>query len=161
MPFLSGCLEYSGGGRRPFLLGSPGESLELPVETRVLKRSDGLRIDVSDASACLEEPGVYFMEPSGGMVVVNVAREERLFDSIPVERLEALGLPVSKVDADGFDTQPTGLRSSQGLSNDAMAAREVESRQSWWRILLGAVIAALGIETFWSASLSSGRSRVV
>jgi hypothetical protein len=161
VPFLSGCLEYSGGGRRPLLLGTPGESLELPVETRVLKRSDGLRIDVSDASACLEEPGVYFIEPSGGMVVVNVAREERLFDSIPVERLEALGLPVAKVDADGFDTQPTGLRSAQGLSNDAMAAREVESRQSWWRILLGAVIAALGIETFWSANLSSGRSRVV
>jgi hypothetical protein len=109
----------------------------------------------------LEEPGVYFMEPSGGVVVINVAREERRFDSIPKERFEALGLPVSKVEAGGGEKQSAALRSTEEVSNDVMAAREVESRQSWWRVLLGAVIAVLGIETLWSANVAAARSRVV
>lgn len=161
VPFLAGCLEYAGGGRRAFVLGTPGAPVELPVQTASLKRSDGVRIDVSDPSVCLEEPGVYFMEPSGGVVVINVAREERRFDSIPMEHFEALGLPVSKVEAGGAANQPAAIRSTEEVSNEVMAARDIESRQSLWRFVLGAVIAVLGVETLWSANVSAARSRVV
>ena len=161
VPFLAGCLEYAGGGRRAFVLGTPGAPMELPAQTKGLKRSDGVRIGVRDTSVCLEEPGVYFMEPSGGVVVINVAREERRFDSIPMERFEALGLPVSKVEAGGGEKQSAALRSTEEVSNEVMAARDVESRQSLWRFVLGAVIVVLGIETLWSANVAAARSRVV
>jgi hypothetical protein len=161
VPFLAGCLEYAGGGRRALVLGTPGEPLELPAGTQCLKRSDGFRIDVSDSSVRLEEPGVYFMEPSGGVVVINVGREEKRFDSIPMERFESLGLPVLKGEAVGSEDQPAALSVNKEFSNEVLASREVESRQSWWRVVLGAVIAILGIETIWSANVSAGRSRGV
>jgi hypothetical protein len=135
--------------------------MELPAQTKGLERSDGVRIDVRDTSVCLEEPGVYFMEPSGGVVVINVAREERRFDGIPMEHFEALGLPVLKVESGGAEKQSAALRSTEEVSNEVMAARDVESRQSWWRFVLGAVIVVLGIETLWSANVAAGRIRVV
>ena len=79
VPFLSGCLDYAGGGRRPFIVGVPGESIALPGETRSLRRGDGLSVLVQEARAVCEEPGVYGMEPQGGVVVINVARDERPF----------------------------------------------------------------------------------
>jgi hypothetical protein len=78
-----------------------------------------------------------------------------------MEHFEALGLPVSKVEAGGAENQQAALRSKEEVSNEVMAARDIESRQSLWRFVLGAVIALLGIETLWSANVSAARSRVV
>jgi hypothetical protein len=70
-------------------------------------------------------------------------------------------LPVLKVESGGAEQQSAALRSTEEVSNEVMAARDVESRQSWWRFVLGAVIVVLGIETLWSANVAAARSRVV
>lgn len=161
VPFLSGCLDYAGNGRRPLLVGSPGEPVSLPVATQNLKRIDGVQLAAGGARAVVEEPGVYLMEPQGGVVVINVARDERRFESIPVAQLEALGLPLVKGAASGVVPEPAVVGARKEASNEALAARDMESRQSWWRIVLGAVFALVVVETVWAARLSARRSQFV
>lgn len=158
VPFLSGCLEYAGGGRRPLILSAPGESIALPEETRALKRSDGLSLLVTDARAVLDEPGVYGMEPQGGVVVVNVVRDERRFGSMSAAQLEALGFPLVKASESGERlTLSEDAIGAEKVLSEVLAARDVESKQSWWRLVLGAAIALIGIETVWAARMSSAR----
>lgn len=158
VPFLSGCLEYAGGGRRPLIVGAPGESIALPEETRSLKRSDGLSVLVKDARAVLHEPGVYGMEPQGGVVVVNVVRDERRFGSMSAAQLEALGFPLVKASESGERLpQSEDAIGAEKVLSEVLAARDVESKQSWWRLVLGAAIALVGIETVWAARMSSAR----
>ena len=161
VPFLSGCLDYAGGGRRPFIVGVPGESIALPEETRSLKRGDGLSVLVQDARAVLEEPGVYGMEPQGGVVVVNVARDERRFGAMLPAQLEALGFPLVKASESGASLPPSEDAIEEGMvSSEVLAARDLESKQSWWRLVLGAAIALMGVETVWAARISSARGTI-
>ena len=161
VPFLSGCLDYAGGGRRPFLVGVPGELITLPEETRSLKRSDGLSILVQDARAVLEEPGVYGMEPQGGVVVVNVARDERRFGAMLPAQLEALGFPLVKASESGASLPRSEEAIGAGaISSEVLAARDLESKQSWWRLVLGAAVALMGVETVWAARMSSARGTI-
>ena len=160
VPFLSGCLDYAGGGRRSLVVGVPGEALTLSPETQRARRSDGLVVMVQGGRALFEEPGIYVMEPQGGTVVINVARDERLFESISTEHLQALGLPladqlkaVSKSNAAGLERTNIGVP----IVNDVSVASDLESRQGWWRILLGLVVGLMGIETVWSSRLSAFR----
>ena len=94
-------------------------------------------------------------------MVINVARDERRFGSIPVEQLEALGLPLLKGMAGSGLPKLAAIDAGEGLANEVLAARDLESRQSLWRIVLGAVIVLVGIETVWSARLSAARSRSI
>lgn len=161
VPFLSGCLDYAGGGRRPFIVGVPGELIALPEQTRSLKRGDGLSVSVQDARAVLEEPGVYGMEPQGGVVVINVARDERRFGTMLPAQFEALGFPLVKASEDGASLPRSEDAIGAGaISNEVLAARDLESKQSWWRLVLGAAIALIGVETVWAARISSARGTI-
>jgi hypothetical protein len=158
VPFLSGCLDYAGGGRQSLIVTVPGESIALPEETRSLRRSDGVSVLVQDARMVFEEPGVYAMEPQGGVVVVNVAQEERRFGAILPAQFEALGFPLVKASESGARFLPPGDGSAEGpASSEALVARDLESKQSWWRLVLGAAIALVGVETVWAARISSAK----
>lgn len=158
VPFLSGCIDYAGGGRRSLVVGVPGEALTLSAETQRARRSDGLVVMVQDGRALFEEPGIYVMEPQGGRVVINVARDERLFETISTEHLQALGLPLA--DQSKSVSKAAGLERTNiaaPVVNNVLAGRDLESKQGWWRLLLGLVVGLVVIETAWSSRLSSVR----
>jgi hypothetical protein len=98
------------------------------------------------------------MEPQGGVVVVNVAQEERRFGAILPAQFEALGFPLVKASESGARFLPPGDGSAEGpASSEALVARDLESKQSWWRLVLGAAIALVGVETVWAARISSAK----
>jgi hypothetical protein len=154
VPFLAACVELAGGGRRQLLTGVPGDSFVLPPgSTGVRERADGV-VPVSNGAVVLEQPGVYPIEPGGGLVVVNVAPEETSTASLPTGKLEALGVPVEKRgEPDG--SLGTGLVSSESLGLGAL-----ESRQGGWRSVLAAVLGLLVVETLGAARLTQKRKGI-
>jgi hypothetical protein len=154
VPFLSGCLDWAMGGRQPFVVTVPGESVVLPEGTSGVRNSGGDWIDARDGRVILEVPGVYVMEPGGGVVVVNMAREESVVAPLPLERLSALGVPVA--------TESIGLSKGESKApwdaSAALLAQELEARQGLWRWVLIGVMVLLGIETVWAGRLSQKRN---
>jgi hypothetical protein len=157
VPFLSSCLDWALGGRQPFLVTTPGEVVVLPEETRGLRSPQGESVEVREGRAVLEIPGVYTMEPAGGIIVVNVSREESSLAPFPVDKLVALGVPVSGGKLDAAAGTPETGAGAQGQ----LLAQELEARQSVWRWVLMAVIVLLGIETVWAGRLSKKRTAIV
>jgi len=150
VPFLAGCLEMAAGGRAPFLVGTPGESFALPKGAIGLRGTDGMVFPVTGARATLDFPGVFSIEPLGGVAVVNVAREEGRLAGLSPEKLKDLGVPMAKPNVE--ERQRAG---DFPPSAEVLLAAEIESQQGGWRWLLGAVLALLTIETWWAARLSS------
>jgi hypothetical protein len=142
------------GGRQPFVVTVPGESVVLPEGTSGVRNSGGDWIDARDGRVILEVPGVYVMEPGGGVVVVNMAREESVVAPLPLERLSALGVPVA--------TESIGLSEGESKApwdaSAALLAQELEARQGLWRWVLIGVMVLLGIETVWAGRLSQKRN---
>ena len=150
VPFLAGCLEMAAGGRAPFLVATPGESFALPEGTTGLRGSDGAVFSATGARATLDMPGVFVIEPSGGVAVVNVAREEGRLAALSPEKLKNLGVPMAKPN---MEERQSGGGSPP--SAELLLAAEIEAQQGGWRWLLGAVLALLTLETWWAARLSS------
>ena len=151
VPFLAACVELAGGGRRQLLTGAPGDSFALPPGSTGVRAAGGGLVSVAGGAVVLEQPGVYAIEPGGGMVVVNLAPEEASLASLSEDKLEALGVPVHKQTASGA-TGATGL-----VAAEALALGELESRQGAWRFVLAAVLALLVVETFWAARITQQR----
>jgi hypothetical protein len=116
-----------------------------------LRDGSGGLVPVSGGAVVLEQPGVYPIEPGGGLVVVNLAPEEASYASLPEGKLEALGVPVNAKSR----SAPTAAAGSD--SAEALALSELESRQGGWRFVLGAVLALLVVETFWAARITQQR----
>jgi hypothetical protein len=138
------------GGRATFLVAKPGESFALPEGTTGLRGSDGTLFPAKGGRVALDLPGVFTLEPSGGVAVVNVAREEGRLAALPPEKLKDLGVPMTRLQVDvrqfGSDNSP---------SAGVLLAEEIEAQQGGWRWLLGVVVALLTLETWWAARLSS------
>lgn len=150
VPFLAGCLDVATGGRAPFVVATPGESFVLPEGSTGLKGLDGTLFRKTAGRASLDVPGVYSMEPQGGVVVINVASDESRLAPLPAEKFESLGLPLLRPSAD--EVQLSDATKPQAA---VLVAAEIEARQGGWRWLLGAVLVLLTIETWWAARLSS------
>jgi len=150
VPFLAGCLDVATGGRAPFVVATPGESFVLPEGSTGLKGLDGTLFGKTAGRASLEVPGVYAMEPQGGIVVINVASDESRLVPLPVEKFESLGVPLLKPSA--AEVQMPDASTPQAA---VLGAGEIEARQGGWRWLLGGVLVLLTIETWWAARLSS------
>jgi hypothetical protein len=154
VPFLSSCLDWALGGRQPFLVNVPGDTVVLPDGAPGVRGMQGEWVDAREGRVVFESPGVYTMEPGGGVVVVNVAREEINTSPMAAGKLAALGVPMAEgASADGSAAGAPGGADASVL----LLARELEARQSVWRWVLIAVIVLLGIETFWSGRLSKNR----
>ncbi len=149
VPFLAGCLEWSGGGRRHFFTTTPGEEITLPEGTTSIRSPGGGVIDVSDGRFRPDAPGVYTIEPSGGVLVVNLARAESQFTPMDPHKLTALGVPL-------LPEESSALSSAAGtVRGEAVPlAQELESRQGIWRWLLAAMLAVLLLETLWAGRIS-------
>ena len=150
VPFLAGCLEMAAGGRAPFLVTTPGESFALPEGTTGLLGSDGMRLPAVGPRGTVDQPGVFALEPSGGIAVVNVAREEGRLAALPPEKLKDLGVPIAKPNGEGRQRA-----SGSPLSAEVLLSEEIEAQQGGWRWLLGVVLVLLTLETWWAARLSS------
>jgi hypothetical protein len=155
VPFLAACVELAGGGRRQLLTGTPGDSFALPPGASGVREAGGGLVPVSGGAVVLEQPGVYAIEPGGGLVVVNLAPEEASQASLPEGKLEALGVPVHKQTGSG-QTGASGL-----VSSETLALGELESRQGAWRFVLAAVLGLLAVETFWAARITQQRKGTV
>lgn len=151
VPFMSACLEWAGGGRRPFFVCTPGESVLLPEGSTSLRAVDGVETPIGSTRFSADAPGVYSIEPGGGVLVVNVAREETLLAPMDLAKLEALGVP--GVNGGALFKEAF----SEAGSPLALVPNELESRQGGWRLLLAAVLLLLVAETFWAARLSQGK----
>lgn len=153
VPFLSGVLEWATGGRVALQQVFAGERLEVPVGTTRLRREDGVGVEVEEREVRLAEPGVYRMEPVGGMVVVNVAPEEKRVGVLEMEQLRAMGVPL-----EGFEggVGEGAAATAGGAWRGAAAQRweELESRQGGWRRVLWGVVFLAALETFWASRLS-------
>lgn len=150
VPFLAGCLEMTAGGRAPLLAAAPGEPLLLPEGTTGLRAADGTLFPRGEGRTVLDVPGVYAIEPGGGIVVVNVSGVESRLAPLPAEKFESLGVPVHK------DAALGGVVPLQAARNSlVLVAAEIEARQGGWRWLLAAVLVLLGVETWWAARLPS------
>ena len=154
VPFLSGVLEWSTGGRVALQQAFPGERIDLPLGTQRLRRGDGRVVEIGDSEVRVDEPGVYWMEPGGGGVVVNVAPEEKRSGFMEVEKLRVMGVPLER-----SVENELGRAGSEWRSAAAQRLEEVESRQGGWRKVLWAVVILVGLETFWAARLSRKAER--
>ncbi len=154
VPFLAACVELAGGGRRQLLTGTPGESFPLPPGSTGVRNDGGGLVPVSGGAVVLDQPGVYPIEPGGGIVVVNIAPEEASAASLPEGKLEALGVPVNK-QAVSEKPGASGL-----VSAEALALGELESRQGAWRFVLAAVLGLLVVETLWAARITQKRKGI-
>ena len=154
VPFLAACVELAGGGRRQLLTGTPGESFPLPTGSTGVRNDGGGLVPVSGGAVVLDQPGVYPIEPGGGIVVVNIAPEEASPASLPEGKLEALGVPVNKQTGSG----QAGV--SRLGSSEALALGELESRQGAWRFVLAAVLGLLVVETLWAARITQKRKGI-
>lgn len=153
VPFLAACLEWSGGGRRVFFTAVPGEDVSLPAGTTGLKSQDGREIPAQNLHFQADAPGVYSIEPGGGVLVVNLARSESKFAPVDPSKLQALGVPLLPQErSDSTEGAPDG-------STGVPLAQEIESRQGVWRWLLAAVLGLLALETLWAGRLSSAKER--
>jgi hypothetical protein len=154
VPFLAACVELAGGGRRQLLTGVPGDSFALPpASTGVRERGGGL-VSVSNGAVVLEQPGVYPIEPGGGLIVVNLSPEETSIASLPAGKLEALGVPVEK------RGEPDGALGAGLVSTESLAPGALESRQGGWRVVLAAVLGLLVVETLWAARITQKRKGI-
>jgi len=151
VPFLAACVELAGGGRRQLLSGAPGDSFALPPGSKGVRNGDGGLVPVSGAAVVLDQPGVYTIEPEGGLVVVNIAPEEASLASLPEGKLKALGVPLSTQNG----VEQAGA--SNLASSEALALGELESRQGAWRFVLAAVLGLLVVETVWAARITQKR----
>jgi hypothetical protein len=154
VPFLAACVELAGGGKRPLVTGSPGESFVLPDGTTGVRSETGERLAVAGGSVVPDQPGVYQIEPGGGMLVVNVAPEEATFAAIPDGKLEALGVPVNR------QASPSAAAGDGTDGKGSLALSELESRQGAWRFVLGAVLGVLVLETIWAATITQRRKGI-
>lgn len=150
VPFLAGCLEVATGGRAPFVVATPGESFVLPEGSTGLKRLDGTVFAKTAGRASLEDPGVYSIEPQGGVVVINVPSDESRLAPVPEEKFQSLGVPILKPSLAELQIPDVSKPHAAVL-----VAAEIEARQGGWRWLLGVVLVLLTIETWWAARLSS------
>lgn len=76
-------------------------------------------------------------------------------------QLEALGFPLVKASESGASLPRSEEAIGAGaISSEVLAARDLESKQSWWRLVLGAAIALMGVETVWAARMSSARGTI-
>jgi len=149
VPFLAACVELAGGGRSPFVVAVPGEILSVPGSVTEMRAVDGRTLPVSAGRVVIDQPGVYQMEPTGGVVVVNVAREEGRVEPVSMEALAAMGVPGVSVAPDAEVPSEAG-----GRPQEILAVRELEARQGGWRFVLGAVLALLVVETLWAARVT-------
>ncbi len=151
VPFLASCLEWSGTTRGTFLNASPGESVSLPAGTTGLRIHGGASIPVATTVFQADAPGVYAIEPAGGVLVVNIARSETQFAPMDPSRLQTLRVPL------------LGTRSPAATSTETRGetgvplVQELESRQGLWRYLLAAMLGVLLLETLWAGRLSSSK----
>jgi hypothetical protein len=154
VPFLAGCLEWSGSGRRHFFTATPGEEVTLPEGTTSIRGPGGGVFDVSDGRFRADAPGVYTIEPDGGVLVVNLARAESQFTPMDPHKLTALGVPL-------LPEESPALSSAAGtVRGEAVPfAQELESRQGIWRWLLAAMLAVLLLETLWAGRISISKPR--
>jgi hypothetical protein len=114
-------------------------------------------MEAREGRIVLEVPGVYSVEPGGGVIVVNLAREECALAPLAPEKLAALGVPwAEEVKGEG----QSGEKAAQE-SPATLLAQELEARQGVWRWVLVGVIILLGIETFWAGRLSKNRRALV
>lgn len=157
VPFLSSCLEWAQGGRQPFVVTVPGETVSLPEGVQRVVDRRGEPLEVRDGRVLFENPGVYAFEPGAGIAVVNLAREESGHAVLPLEKLGALGVPLAGGPAPSAESgeEPTKEAAS------GLLARELEARQSMWRWVLLGVIFLLGVETIWSGRLSKHKSAIL
>jgi hypothetical protein len=151
IPFLASCLEWSGSTRGTFLNASPGETVSLPPGTNGLRTHEGAAIPVVTSVFQAEAPGVYTIEPSGGVLVVNIARSETQFAPMDASRLQKLGVPLLK--ANSSATNPAVPHGE----TTAPLVQELESRQGLWRYLLAVMVLVLLAETLWAGHLSSSK----
>jgi hypothetical protein len=114
-----------------------------------MRAVDGRTLPVSAGRVVIDQPGVYQMEPTGGVVVVNVAREEGRVEPVSMEALAAMGVPGVSVAPDAEVPSEAG-----GRPQEILAVRELEARQGGWRFVLGAVLALLVVETLWAARVT-------
>lgn len=154
VPFLSSCLDWALGGRQPFVVSVPGDTVVLPEGVQGARSMQGEWLEAREGRVVLENPGVYVLEPGGGVVVVNVAREENNTVPLAAGKLAALGVPL----IEGGSSGVSAANASAGAdASVALLAQDLEARQSVWRWVLIGVIFLLGIETFWSGRLSKNR----
>jgi hypothetical protein len=154
VPFLAACLEWSGGGRRDLFTTTPGEEVTLPPGTAAVRGLDGAVIRISERRYQAEAPGVYTVEPDGGVIVVNLARSESQFAPLDPAKLKALGVPMHSEDS------PESNPAADRVPGAAIPQeQELESRQGVWRWLLAATLAVLLLETIWAGRVSFSKPR--
>jgi len=129
-----------------------GQPIGLPESNgkRVVTIPDGTRIELSaseDVFLGASKPGIYRLSASGEetLFAINLADSESNTASLPVERLEQLGLKVG--------TAPTPTEQLDQL--EQLRNIELENRQKLWKWLVVAVLVLLGAET-WLAAIQSG-----
>lgn len=129
-----------------------GEAWTLPSsDTAEIVAADGHRIayrSLADAEA-IDAPGIYQYRDGEveQSVAVNIAVDESRTEPMDRSMLEQLGVR--------FTDQERAQRQAQAKRQ--LRDAELESQQQWWRVLLLAGLAMIGLETLLSSRAKSAR----
>jgi hypothetical protein len=151
VPLLQSLLELSSSlppRRAQYFVG---DEVPLPRSARPLsiRKPGGADVAVPEgaASAVLDEPGIYTINPDATRVVVNLHPEESRIAPLTPERLTALGIPLKKAG--------TAAAAAPSPSEAARArAVEIEGQQKLWRWLIVAAFVVLLSETLLAGRLA-------
>jgi Mg-chelatase subunit ChlD len=153
VPMLGGLLGLDRTEPRlRFDVGEPIPLVGADTTNVVIQVPGGSEIQLASHESVFTDtsvPGVYRLpqRASTTQFAVQVPASESRTEPLPLERLEALGVGLSR------GTTPAVLRESQRRQ---VQVQELEQRQKLWRWLLVGALAALLLETWLAGSLTAG-----
>lgn len=159
-PLLNGILRSAAPDADVFRRYTVGDAVPLAQSDRrssaatVIRLPDERTIQLASGEGAFSEtvvPGIYTVASAPGRprFSVSLAPDESKTSPMPIEQLEALGVPLH-VPQDKPTVKQAETRRRQ------LQRRELENRQKLWRWLLAAAIALLFAET-WLAGRMAGR----
>jgi hypothetical protein len=128
-----------------------GDVIPLTVATGLsVKKPDGTEIAIAADPPSIEpeQPGIYTVSPGNQRFVVNLSPEESRLTPLPLDRFNALGVPL---ESPVLDPAVAAQRAATAQ------AVELEGRQKVWRWLIAGALGILLLETLIAGKLSGAQ----